>query len=174
MTEANSPHNLSDIIGEIDDLVQKHKQKKNDSFSDYTDSEHVSIANETPKTIQISPNSNKENQKKNDKGHYRGIRCGIPQNQDCISVSESNTTENIQNKVTTIKYIKMLEENNEVLKRSNDIIAKTIKEKDEEINREKHLKGIEDYMERNIQLAPAYKLLEEDLIKMFEFMIKEK
>ena len=49
-----------------------------------------------------------------------------------------------------------------------------VAEKDVELIREMHLKEIEDYMERIIQLAPACHLLEEDLIKMFEFMIKEK
>jgi len=109
MVEGNSPHSLSDIIGEIDDMVLKHANSE--SLSEYTESEQA--LNESQKTIQNE-----------DKGHYRGISFGAVPNQEYIATSGES------NKVDTQRYIKLLEDNNDVLKRSNEALVTALKEKD--------------------------------------------
>jgi hypothetical protein len=109
MVEENSPHSLSDIIGEIDDMVLKHANTE--SFSEYNESEQE--LNESQRTIQ-----NVE-----DKGHYRGISFGAVPNQEYMPISTGT------NKIDTQKYIKLLEDNNEALKRSNEALAIALKEK---------------------------------------------
>eukprot|EP01022_Parablepharisma_sp_SALTPOND_P020415 TRINITY_DN3721_c2_g1_i1.p8 TRINITY_DN3721_c2_g1~~TRINITY_DN3721_c2_g1_i1.p8 ORF type:complete len:187 (+),score=34.35 TRINITY_DN3721_c2_g1_i1:1235-1795(+) len=129
-------HNLSDIIGEIDDLVLQHSQKEFDDFPEESDSEmNLVDTGKRQKTDLNPPKSGKEDEPV--KGHYRGISFGVNLGEECDLASEHNTETTDSKRSCSngnMCYIKLLEDNNEVLKRSNEALVTALKEKDGVVN----------------------------------------
>ena len=122
MTNKVSSYNLNKIIDEIDNLVLRHDHDKNNNFPT-TESELI------PNNLSVNIDEHKDIIENVDKGHYRGISFGINPNQDCAAISKNN-----DNTLSIDKYIKVLEENNEVLKQSNCVLINIIREKDDNLN----------------------------------------
>eukprot|EP00826_Nyctotherus_ovalis_P062452 TRINITY_DN9034_c0_g1_i1.p1 TRINITY_DN9034_c0_g1~~TRINITY_DN9034_c0_g1_i1.p1 ORF type:complete len:152 (+),score=34.74 TRINITY_DN9034_c0_g1_i1:103-558(+) len=121
MVEVNLSHSLTDIIGEIDDMVLKHGNSE--PFSEYPDLEQTSNIIESQKNVQ----NTSCREESGDKGHYRGISFGAVPNQECAVAAGEGKAESLQ--INASQYIKLLEENNEVLKRSNEVLVVALKDK---------------------------------------------
>ena len=165
-------HNLSDIIGEIDDLVLQHSQKE---FNDYSeDSENEAAKNvEKPVTVMDQTASNAAKvleaiaaeaqnsilkEKENAAVHFRGISFGVaagPSREECDLASKHNSeTADSRSSEANARYIRVLEENNEVLKNSNEALLRVLKEKDDMVN---SLKTQNDALRKqNVFVAKKY------------------
>jgi len=130
-------HDLTDILGEIDDMVLQHSQKDSqkefdqtlDSFAECEQKQSVEISHQNTDSLMNEALLSS-------KGHYRGISFGLSVSEEIIPENYSDTTKSSKSIESSKNdcYIKMLEENNEVLKKSNEAFLGTLKEKDQIIS----------------------------------------
>ncbi len=145
--------NLADIMCEIDDLVQQHSQRESKDWDSAEENENPAPAVLAPVSLnndRIKPSSagwdnmkphHKAESKENSSpapGHYRGISFGVnagvyekaPESPtECVPAPQQQTAPR-EVVPQGRSYVRLLEENNETLKRNNEALIQALGEKD--------------------------------------------